>query len=236
MQETFFFFKFLNSEVFISRCDKVERSVLCSSAFRPGHFVWSNCQRYSNIVKRTLCFIFYFLLETYARYYVFSTQFDIFLRCVRRCVAWCCREYGHRTLYYKSSSSAPYLCRMICDPTLSLQMFSTFSSVKCFFPFLNVVFFFKKIYVLYPNYLHFNHVFHYWIFCCFFIQEHFFAQDFYHVFWWRFTNVFNEILQNIFLKFSSNVMPGRHLLSFDSDSWDIYFETPGKYKYIDIYL
>ena len=26
-------------------------------------------------------------------------------------------------------------------------------------------------------------------------------------------------------------MPGRHLLSFDSDSWDIYFETPGKYKY-----
>ena len=32
------------------------------------------------------------------------------------------------------------------------------------------------------------------------------------------------------------LMPGRHLLSFDSDSWDIYFETPGKYKYIDIYL
>ena len=34
----------------------------------------------------------------------------------------------------------------------------------------------------------------------------------------------------------SSLMPGRHLLSFDSDSWDIYFETPGKYKYIDIYL
>ena len=33
-----------------------------------------------------------------------------------------------------------------------------------------------------------------------------------------------------------SIMPGRHLLSFDSDSWDIYFETPGKYKYIDIYL
>ena len=36
--------------------------------------------------------------------------------------------------------------------------------------------------------------------------------------------------------FLTSVMPGRHLLSFDSDSWDIYFETPGKYKYIDIYL
>ena len=35
---------------------------------------------------------------------------------------------------------------------------------------------------------------------------------------------------------TSILMPGRHLLSFDSDSWDIYFETPGKYKYIDIYL
>ena len=42
------------------------------------------------------CFIFYFLLETYARYCVSSTQFHIFLRFVRRLLAWCFREYGHR--------------------------------------------------------------------------------------------------------------------------------------------
>ena len=54
----------------------------------------------------------------------------------------------------------------------------------------------------------------------------------------KITNSLFEQLQGIQLIIGNacSLMPGRHLLSFDSDSWDIYFETPGKYKYIDIYL
>ena len=42
------------------------------------------------------CFIFYFLLGICARYYVPSTQFHIFLRCVKRCYTWYFREYAHK--------------------------------------------------------------------------------------------------------------------------------------------
>ena len=42
------------------------------------------------------CFIFYFLLGICARYYVPSTQFHIFLRCVKRCCTWYFREYAHK--------------------------------------------------------------------------------------------------------------------------------------------
>ena len=40
------------------------------------------------------CFIFYFLLKTYVRYYVSDKKLHIFLCCVRR-YAWQFREYTH---------------------------------------------------------------------------------------------------------------------------------------------